>query len=67
MLILNHFRGAQGWIWAERLLQPLASTVGFRSGLGIEVIGAVPQWRINSIQRLNLFGLSTLIDVSNGG
>lgn len=64
VLILNHFAGAGIWQMAERLTARLADRVGFRSTMSMEIIDC-PRWQIVSVQSVNLFGLSKLVDVRN--
>lgn len=64
ILILNHFRGAGVWRAAERIVEPLADRVGFRSDLGIEALES-PEWEIEKVTSVNLLGLSKLIVLRN--
>ncbi len=64
ILILNHFKGAGVWQLGERVVEPLADRVGFRSNLDLECLRD-PEWIIESVMRVNLFGLSKLVRISN--
>lgn len=64
IFILNHFSGAGGWRWSERLLAPLAQKVGFRSQLSIECLTHAG-WTVKAIRSVNLLGLSKLVVIRN--
>lgn len=64
ILILNHFKGAGVWQLGERLVEPLADRVGFHSNLDLDSLHD-PEWTIESVSRVNLFGLSKLVRIKN--
>ena len=64
ILILNHFKGAGVWRTFERLVEPLAERVGFRSDLRIDALES-PEWQIERVTSVNLFGLSKLVVLRN--
>ena len=65
VFILNHFKGAGVWTFSERIVEPLADKIGFRSDLSLESIES-EGWAINSVNSVNLFGLSKLVSITNG-
>lgn len=64
ILVLGHFRGAGVWRPAERLVAPLADRVGFHSNLTMDVLDS-PEWQIVNVRKVNLFGLSRLVEARN--
>lgn len=64
ILVLNHFKDAGVWKLAERLVAPLADCVGFRSTLAIDTLES-EEWQIESIESVNIFGLSKLVRIRN--
>ena len=65
IFVLNHFSGARGWRWAERLLAPLADRVGFRSTLPMDATLDCAEWTRLQVQDVNLLGLSKLVVLKN--
>ena len=65
ILILNHFSGSRFWWFLERAVRPLADRVGFRSDFSLEQYVIAHDWKIESVQSVNPFGLSKLIVVRN--
>lgn len=65
ILIVNHFSGSRLWKPLERLVRPLADWVGFRSELSFDEHIGAHDWHIESMQRVNLLGLSRLIVLRN--
>jgi phosphatidylethanolamine/phosphatidyl-N-methylethanolamine N-methyltransferase len=61
ILILNHFDGAGPWGWTERVFEPVARRLGFRSRLPMDSTLASERWSRVSIRSVNLFGLSRLV------
>lgn len=66
ILILNHFRGAQGMGLLERMLGRFAHRVGFDSQLDMDSTLGTQDWTREQVQPVNLFGLSRLVLLRNG-
>ena len=64
IIVLNHFRDAGVWSFLERLVASHASWFGFRTTLSQDVFD-LPGLRIESISKVNLFGLSRLVVIRN--
>jgi phosphatidylethanolamine/phosphatidyl-N-methylethanolamine N-methyltransferase len=65
ILILNHFSGSRFWWFLERVVRPLADKVGFRSDFSLKEYVLAHDWKIESMQSVNPFGLSKLIAIRN--
>ena len=59
--VVNHFSGSRAWWLLERLVQPLAARIGFRSDFGLQEQIFDRGYQAESIQSANLFGLSRLV------
>lgn len=66
ILILNHFSGSPFWHLLERAAEPLAARIGFRSAFSFEEQIRGHDWDVQSVQPVNLLGLSKLIEIRNG-
>ena len=65
IFILNHFSGSRFWWAMERVLSPFADRVGFRSDFGFDEQVLAHDWTVESVQPVNLVGLSRLVRVRN--
>jgi phosphatidylethanolamine/phosphatidyl-N-methylethanolamine N-methyltransferase len=65
ILIVNHFSGSRLWLPLEWAVRPLADRIGFRSELSFDEHISAHDWHIESMQRVNLLGLSRLIVLRN--
>ena len=65
ILILNHFSGSLAWRFLERAVRPLANRIGFRSDFCFEEQILKYGWKVISVKRVNLFGLSRLVTIIN--
>jgi phosphatidylethanolamine/phosphatidyl-N-methylethanolamine N-methyltransferase len=66
VLIVNHFSGSRAWWLLERSVRSLADRVGFRSDFGFEEHVLSHDWQVESVQPVNLFGLSRMVVLRNG-
>jgi phosphatidylethanolamine/phosphatidyl-N-methylethanolamine N-methyltransferase len=60
VLIVNHFRGAGGWRWAESMMSTFADRVGFDSTLDMDTSFGNHARNIERVEGVN-FGLSKLV------
>jgi phosphatidylethanolamine/phosphatidyl-N-methylethanolamine N-methyltransferase len=65
ILILNHFSGSRFWWFLERAVRAIADKVGFRSDFSYEEQISQYSWQVESVQSVNLLGLSKLIMIRN--
>jgi phosphatidylethanolamine/phosphatidyl-N-methylethanolamine N-methyltransferase len=65
ILIVNHFRGAGGWGWAESMVSSFADRVGFDSQLDMNSAFNGHAHNIERVDGVN-FGLSKLVVIRNG-
>lgn len=65
IFVLNHFNGSRVWWLLELMVRPLARFVGFRSDFSIDEHVMRHDWKVQSIQVVNLFGLSKLVTIRN--
>lgn len=65
ILILNHFSGSRIWWFLERAVRPLANRIGFRSDFCFDEQILKYDWEIQSVKKVNLFGLSRLVTIRN--
>jgi len=65
IVILNHFSGSPFWWLLERAVRPLADRIGFRSDFNFNEQILVHDWQVESVQAVNLLGLSKLIAIRN--
>lgn len=65
ILIVNHFSGNKFWWLLERLVQSAADRIGFRSTFDFDQHILSHDWKVVSVQSVNLFGLSRLVTVEN--
>jgi phosphatidylethanolamine/phosphatidyl-N-methylethanolamine N-methyltransferase len=65
IFILNHFSGSRFWWLLERAVQPIANRIGFRSdfNFGDQILNY--DWKVQSVESVNLFGLSRLVEIRN--
>ena len=54
-----------GWIILEKLVKNFAEKIGFRSEFSYDDHILIHDWTIKKVQKVNLFGLSKLILISN--
>ena len=65
IIIVNHFSSKNGWIILEKLVKNFAEKIGFRSEFSYDDHILIHDWTIKKVQKVNLFGLSKLILISN--
>lgn len=65
ILILNHFSGSRFWWFLERAVRSLANRIGFRSDFCYNDQILKYDWEIQSVRKVNLFGLSKLVVIRN--
>lgn len=65
ILILNHFSGSPFWGVLERLVEPLAARIGFRSDFEFDTQVGRHGLDIRAVTSVNLFGLSKLVEIHN--
>lgn len=65
ILILNHFSGSRIWWFLERAVRALANRIGFRSDFCYDEQILKYDWEIQSVKKVNLFGLSRLVTIRN--
>ena len=65
VIILNHFSGSRFWRLFETFVRTLAEKVGFRSDFAFEEHVLRHQWKVISVRKVNLFGLSKLVTIRN--
>lgn len=65
ILILNHFSGSRVWWFLERAVRSLANRIGFRSDFCFDEQILKYDWEIQSVRKVNLFGLSRLVTIRN--
>lgn len=65
ILVVNHFSGSRFWWLMERAVRSLADRVGFNSEFSFEEHILGHDWAVESVQPVNLFGLSRLVVLRN--
>lgn len=65
IFVLNHFSGSRHWWILEQALRAAAQRVGFRADLSFEEQILARDWRVRSVQAVNLGGLSRLVEIEN--
>jgi phosphatidylethanolamine/phosphatidyl-N-methylethanolamine N-methyltransferase len=65
VLILNHFSGSKFWWTLERLVQPIADRIGFRSTFSYKDQVLKHNWLVEEVSEVNLFGLSKFVVLKN--
>lgn len=65
IFILNHFSGSRFWYLLERAVSSLANKIGFRSDFAYAEQILKYDWEVVSVKKVNLFGLSKLIELRN--
>lgn len=65
ILILNHFSGSRFWWFLERAVRSLANRIGFRSDFCFDEQILKYDWEVQSVRKVNLFGLSRLVVIRN--
>jgi phosphatidylethanolamine/phosphatidyl-N-methylethanolamine N-methyltransferase len=65
ILILNHFSGSRFWWFLERAVRSLANRIGFRSDFCFDEQILRHDWEIQSVNKVNFLGLSTLVEIRN--
>jgi phosphatidylethanolamine/phosphatidyl-N-methylethanolamine N-methyltransferase len=65
IIVLNHFSGSPFWWLLERGVRSVADRVGFRSDFVYEEHILTHDWQVESVQSVNLFGLSKLVVLRN--
>lgn len=63
--VVNHFSGSRGWWLLERMIQSFADRVGFRSYFDFDRHIVSHPWKVLSVERVNLLGLSRLVAIEN--
>jgi phosphatidylethanolamine/phosphatidyl-N-methylethanolamine N-methyltransferase len=63
--ILNHFSGSRFWYLLERAVSSLANKIGFRSDFSYTEQILKYDWEVVSVKKVNLFGLSKLVELRN--
>lgn len=66
IIIVNHFSGSRFWWLLEKLVQPLADRIGFRSEFSFERHITSHDWTVLGVKGVNLLGLSRLVVLRNG-
>ena len=67
ILIVNHFSGQRGWRLLERMVRSVADRIGFRSEFDFDQHILHPEWTVERVDAVNLFSLSRLVVLKNGG
>jgi phosphatidylethanolamine/phosphatidyl-N-methylethanolamine N-methyltransferase len=65
ILILNHFSGSRFWWFLERAVRSLANRIGFRSDFCFNEQILKYDWEVQSVRKVNCFGLSRLVTIRN--
>lgn len=65
ILILNHFSGSRFWWFLEHAVSALANRIGFRSNFCYNEQILRYDWKVESVTKVNLFGLSRLVTIRN--
>ena len=65
IIIVNHFSGAPFWRVFEGAGHGFAERIGFRSDFAFDEHILGHDWRLTSVQTVNLFGLSRLLVIRN--
>jgi phosphatidylethanolamine/phosphatidyl-N-methylethanolamine N-methyltransferase len=65
IFILNHFSGSRSWWLLERAVRSAARRIGFRSDFSLADQVLRHDWEVRSVRKVNLWGLSRLIEVRN--
>lgn len=65
IFVLNHFSGSRFWWLLERIVKPMANNIGFRSDFSLDEHVMRHGWKVESIQVVNIFGLSKLVTIRN--
>jgi phosphatidylethanolamine/phosphatidyl-N-methylethanolamine N-methyltransferase len=65
LFVLNHFSGSKFWWLLERAVESFAKRIGFRSTFTYDEQILRHEWKILSVEDVNLFGLSKLIAIRN--
>lgn len=65
IFILNHFSGSRFWYLLERAVSSLANKIGFRSDFSYADQILKYDWEVVSVKKVNLFGLSKLVEIRN--
>lgn len=65
ILILNHFSGSRFWWFLERAVRSLADRIGFRSDFCFNEQILKHDWEVQSVRKVNFFGLSRLVTIRN--
>jgi phosphatidylethanolamine/phosphatidyl-N-methylethanolamine N-methyltransferase len=65
ILILNHFSGSRVWWFLEHAVSSLANRIGFRSNFCYREQILRYDWKVESVKKVNLFGLSRLVTIRN--
>lgn len=65
IFILNHFSGSPFWWLLEQAMQAAAGKIGFRSDFSYaeQILGR--DWQVRSVTKVNLGGLSRLVEICN--
>lgn len=65
IIVVNHFSGSRFWWLLEACVRPLAAKIGFHSDFEFKDHIERHDWIIESIQSVNLLGLSKLVVIRN--
>jgi phosphatidylethanolamine/phosphatidyl-N-methylethanolamine N-methyltransferase len=64
VMVVNHFHGEGRLVrWAEKALTPASQWIGFRLDEPLDTVTAAPGLEVVRIERVNLFGLWTLVEM----
>jgi phosphatidylethanolamine/phosphatidyl-N-methylethanolamine N-methyltransferase len=66
ILIVNHFSGGRVWPVVDRTVRPLARRLGVRADFRFDEQILSHDWQVVATRPVNLFGLSTLVEIRNG-
>lgn len=66
IIIVNHFSGSRFWWALERTVSSLAARIGFHSEFDYKRHIESHDWIVESVESVNLFGLSRLVVIRNG-
>jgi phosphatidylethanolamine/phosphatidyl-N-methylethanolamine N-methyltransferase len=65
IFVLNHFNGSRFWWLMERAVRKATQQVGFRSDFDYAEQILAYDWEVESVQEVNLLGLSKLVALRN--
>ena len=65
IFVLNHFGGSPLWWLLDQVARPLAHRIGFRSSISFDEQILREPWEVRSVRKVNLGGLSRLVEIRN--